>query len=225
MERSLKGDILGINFDDISEKFLFSDLNQEIGVDSMYYCPNCSAILADPNSPTCPKCGFDRITARLEEEERMAEKMTPTGATEEVPPSPDVVADAIDARYHCPICNSGLSKIRESQISFDLLGKEVSIHNIRIMGMNLHKRAITQCIVTFDGYVCDKNHKFFTRFTQSYRELCPICRDTMRRFGREVRTCSRCHINISGEYYVTLGGRELLEDEGWIYKPELLADD
>lgn len=191
----------------------------------MYYCPNCSAILADPNAPTCPKCGFDRIAARLEEEKKREEERAAESADGEVQEASPIIADTLDAKYNCPICKTRLSKIRESQISFDLLGKEVTIHNIRIMGMNLHKRAITQCVVTFDGYVCEQNHRFFTKYTQSYRELCPICRDTMRRFGKEVRTCSRCHINISGMHYRTMDGRDLLIDEGWMYKPELLDDE
>lgn len=187
----------------------------------MYYCPNCSAILDDPNTPICKKCGYDRLAAKVEEEREKARKMAEADAVTDSGDITEIRSVDPSLQIPCPICRAPLSRINENSVSFDLLGKDVVIHDIRIMGMNLRKRAITQCLVTFDGYVCENDHKFFTEFTQSYKELCPVCREVMKRFGQQVRTCAHCHINISGEDYLRMGGRELLEDEGWVYKPDL----
>jgi hypothetical protein len=189
-------------------------------MDIMYYCPNCSAFLEDPNAPVCPKCGFDRLKAHQEEErgKKKGQIIEPRETADDFSSlKNDMPADA----PLCPVCKMGLKRSYEHTISFDLMGKEVTIQHIRIMGMNLHKRAITQCIVNFEGWECGNRHRFFTKYTQSYKELCPVCREVMKKFGQQVRSCTHCKINISGDNYLKLKGRELLEDEGWIFKPEL----
>ncbi|UCH89136.1 MAG: hypothetical protein JSV49_00360 [Thermoplasmata archaeon] len=185
----------------------------------MLYCPNCSALLEDPNAPICPKCGFDREAAREEEEKYRKESMAKE--LEEIEVKPPVLPEIPEDAPKCPTCMSPIKNIPDKQLSFELMGKDVTIHNVRIMGMNLHKRAITQCIVTFDSWECENKHKFFSRFTSSYKELCPICRDSMKKFGSEIRSCTHCQLNIPGNCYLRMEGRTLLEEEGWIYKPEL----
>jgi DNA-directed RNA polymerase subunit M/transcription elongation factor TFIIS len=190
----------------------------------MMFCPNCSAILADPNAPVCPKCGFDRVEAHLDEIKKDKGSSGETQDFSNVEIGEDMPvssSDEITLSSKCPICSSDLKFLPDNKISFDLMGKDVNIQQIRIMGMNLRKRAITQCIVTFDGMICENNHKFFSKYSQGYKELCPICRDGMKKFGSQVRTCTHCNINISGTDYVKVDGRELLEDEGWRFKPEL----
>lgn len=187
----------------------------------MFYCPNCSAKLDNPEIPICPKCGFDRIQAGLEEKRFRKERGLPEPEMEKV--NEPVRGDDGEVTVNkCPLCNAGLKHSMDSKISFDLMGKEVTIHDIRIMGMNLRKKAITQCIISFDGWVCTNNHRFFTKFTGTYKELCPVCREPMKRFGAQVRSCSRCKINIPGDDYLRLDAKELLEEEGWIYKPNLI---
>ena len=179
-------------------------------------------MLEDPNAPICKKCGYDRLAAKVEEERTKAHARAQADSIDDSRDISDIRSGDPNQQVNCPICRSPLQRTNENAISFDLLGKEVTIQDIRIMGMNLRKRAITQCIVNFEGYVCENNHKYFTKYTQSYKELCPVCREGMKKFGQQVRTCSHCQINISGEDYLRMDGGQLLEEEGWVYKEDLM---
>jgi hypothetical protein len=189
-------------------------------IDIMLYCPNCSAPLEDPNVPICSRCGFDRIDAMEDEEARRQEELVRRAALMAGESEP-VQPVETESGMKCPECSAELTPSMINSLSFELMGRDVSIHNVRIMGMNLHKRAVTQCIVNFEGYECNNKHKYFVRFSASYKELCPICRDPMKKFGSQIRTCLRCKENIPGDDYLRLDARDLLEDEGWVYKPEL----
>jgi ribosomal protein L37AE/L43A len=192
-------------------------------VDNMKYCPNCSALLEDETAPVCQKCGFDREAAQLDELRRREERF---GMSPNKPPaaSPQESEES-ESEHKCPSCGGNLFRSRTKGLSFDMLGKEVTIHDVRIMGMNLRKKAITQCVVEFEGWECSNKHRFFTNYSSSCKELCPICKDTMKKFGSQLRSCTHCKLNIPGDSYMTIEPVQLMEEEGWVYKESLTDEE
>jgi len=76
---------------------------------------------------------------------------------------------------------------------------------------------VTQVVVEFTGWVCGNGHRFFSDYSETARELCPVCRGGMARFGTTILSCKKCGVNLTRDKFVRLPGRQLLEDEGWVY--------
>jgi hypothetical protein len=117
----------------------------------------------------------------------------------------------------CPQCGKTLQHHPDDAYSFDLLGGDVNVSDVDVMSMVIRKRAVTQVMVEFTGWVCADGHRFFTEFREVSRELCPACRGAMTRFGTTVLTCKRCGINLTKEKFAKMAGRQLMEEEGWRY--------
>jgi hypothetical protein len=175
------------------------------------FCPNCKCYHGDQMRPVCHKCGH---------------VIDPEAAKGGIPAVVSLACTDKDngqAKYKCPTCGSGLSLIQGNALSFELLGKEIPVGNVSALRMSLVSRATTQVIVEFDGGHCEQGHKFFRYSRDSVREICPVCKGSLVRFGASVFSCRHCHLSITKDNFVYIEGKKLLEDEGWTYWPDPFA--
>jgi predicted amidophosphoribosyltransferase len=190
----------------------------------MSFCPNCSFFFGAEEKTYCPKCGVDVAVMR---EERARRKAGPADSLKEwVKENPELTPAGggssagvgnPGSELLCPQCGKTLQPHPDDAYSFDLLGGDVNVSDVDVMSMVIRKRAVTQVMVEFSGWVCPEGHRFFTDFREVSRELCPACRGAMTRFGTTVLTCKRCGINLTKEKFAKMAGRQLLEEEGWRY--------
>ena len=196
-------------------------------VTTMRYCPNCCAFLGDVLRDIGPKCMVDLRSAS---EAKAARWRPPEDALKGwVKENPEMAAEAQTRRVECsevqgvempcPACGQRLDPHPDDAYSFDLLGGDVNVSDVQAMSMVIRKRAVTQVVVEFEGWRCPSGHRFFTSYHETVRELCPVCRGAMARFGTTILSCRSCSVNITREKFVKLGGKQLLEDEGWVFLP------
>jgi hypothetical protein len=170
------------------------------------------------------------VNLRTASEEKAARYRPPGDSLKEwADENPEVAAEAeaTRAKYRevpqeqnpCPACGRMLERHPDDTYSFDLLGGDVNVSDVQAMSMVIRKRAVTQVVVEFDGWRCPSGHRYFTSFRENVRELCPVCRGPMARFGTTILSCRKCNVNLTKEKFVRLDGRQLLEDEGWVYMP------
>lgn len=173
------------------------------------FCPNCKYFMGAELKSTCPKCGYSisRDVPPPEEgllkdfQEAADRKYSENGDTGPV--------------YKCPICGNGLKHFVADMLSFELLGKEVTVQNVQAFRMNISKKAVTQVVLEFDSWQCHKDHKFYTNLKETVKELCPVCKGSMVKFGSSVYSCKSCNINLTKESFAYMSAEELLQDEGY----------
>jgi len=177
------------------------------------FCPNCQFYMSNSQPDLCPKCGYRiKRTNPQVEEEVLQEYM------ESELKSADDDGNPV---FKCPECQHRLRKRERQTLTFDLLGHDITTSTVSAFKMNLTKRAVTQVIVDFEGWACPKGHKYYQASNETVKQLCPICRGSMARFGSTVLSCKQCKINLTKDKYVYMKGSELMVDEGWTYHPEM----
>ncbi len=189
----------------------------------MPYCPNCCHYLGDYPGSVCTKCGVS-LQAALEDKacrERPPPDSLKEWAKDNPGPAKEATPSTIDAGAantpSCPACGDVMSRHPDDAYSFDLLGGDVNVSDVQVMSMVIRKRAITQVVVDFVGWTCPAGHRYFTELRENVRQLCPVCRGAMARFGTTILTCRKCRVNLTREKFRGLPGRQLLEDEGWTF--------
>ena len=193
----------------------------------MPYCPNCCALLRDPAVTVCPKCGVNLRTAAADKARR--DRTPPDALSEWIEENPALTEEVVTECSEpsggsgpgpaCPQCGDIMGRHPDDAYSFDLLGGDVNVSDVQVMSMVIRKRAVTQVLVEFEGWSCPKGHKFFSNYRENTRELCPVCRSAMARFGTTIVSCKKCGINLTKDKFVKMPGRQLMEDEGWEYLP------
>ena len=191
----------------------------------MAYCPNCSAYLGEKGYPAlCLKCHYD-IRAYFKEQARYKahtdQKYDPETLYGQ---AVDQAGGEIETGKICPLCNNRLLPLRNNEFVFNLLGKNIPVGGVKYGSMKIMKRVVTEIRVSFDGWVCQNEHGFFTTLHETQRFLCPVCKEHTVPFGSMIRTCRRCNYHFQNNDFVLLHGRQLLEEEGWMYVPELEGD-
>ncbi len=189
----------------------------------MPYCPNCSAYLGEGKYPAvCPKCSYDiqahQLAQRRKEAKRRGDDVdldTLYGMAYAE------LGEEIDTGTKCLHCDAKMLPMNENEFVFNLLGKNVPVEGAEYGQMKITKRVVTEVRVRFDGWVCKNDHAFFVTIEQYIRYLCPVCKEQTVPFGSLIRTCRRCGYNFQTDDFVVIDGRELLEEEGWQYAPEL----
>lgn len=154
-------------------------------------------------SETCPKCGDSLEFCKLGDS---------NFGLNEKPQEPPVDTEV----RICPICGADAQRTRDKGYNFEIMGEKIPVYGVKKVSMNIEKRAITQQTVTFDGWECTNGHKVYTTAKSVDRALCPICRDSLKKFGDLIKTCSHCDQNFETNFFVERDPDELLAEEGWV---------
>lgn len=171
-----------------------------------HFCPNCAKFLGTEPVPQCPGCGHTIF--------ELPGAGGPGGGSlpELVPVCP--LTDSGPA-YKCPICSQRLTPLKNNVLSFELLGKEIPVGSVQALRVNLLKKTITQVIVEFDGWYCGSGHRIYRTAHETVKEICPVCRGTLVRFGTSVISCRHCKLSMTKDQMVYIKADDLLKDEGW----------
>jgi len=173
------------------------------------FCPNCKFFMGQELNSTCPKCGY-RITRDVPALDEGLLKDFQDAAESRCQDD-----EATGPVYKCPICGNGLKHFSGDMLSFELLGRETTVQNVEAFKMNISKKAVTQVILEFDSWQCHKNHKFYTGLKTTVKELCPVCKGPMVKFGSAVYSCKSCNMNLTKEFFAYMSSEELMSDEGY----------
>jgi hypothetical protein len=182
----------------------------------MLYCPNCCCYFGNEQPLVCPKCHVD-ITAAMEDRARR-EARKRSSFDDWLKDNPGTAQPNPGPVYRptCPTCSEPMSPFPDEGYSFELLGREIAVQDVKVMSMTIRKRVVTQVVLEFRGWECPAGHRYYTSLRETVRELCPVCHTGMVRFGQTVLTCKSCGVNVTKENFVYEGGRELLAEEGWV---------
>jgi len=178
-----------------------------------HFCPNCARFLGTEPVPQCPGCGHTIF--------ELPGSGSPAngGLPELVPVCPPTESGPA---YKCPFCSHMLTPLKNNVLSFELLGKEIPVGSVQALRVNLLKKTITQVIVEFDGWYCGTGHKFYRSARETVKEICPVCRGALVRFGTSVISCRRCKLSMTKDQMAYLKADDLLKDEGWTHWPQPL---
>ncbi len=169
----------------------------------MQYCPNCSAYQHDTGVKRCPKCGFDLTSHRETVKE-----------VETVESSTRFDLSRYDESHPCPKCGSP-TRIMDMDIDLKVEGERISIHGLKLMGGEITKKPVTMCSFHIVGRECSEGHKFYSDYTYRPRPLCPVCYDTMMKYGSSLFSCTRCNKHFPVRSWPEPDPGIVLLDEGW----------
>jgi transposase-like protein len=175
----------------------------------MLYCPNCSAYQVDSAATNCHRCGFDfsieeerRRKRAMEAEQDEIKKFTQNNRS-------------YDPSKPCKVCGAPTLE-EEVEIDHIVEGKRISIGGLKMMGSDVTKKTETIISMKVKGRVCQNEHMTYSVYESREKPLCPMCLDSLIRYGSSILSCPRCKRHFPVDAFESMDPEEALRSEGWI---------